>query len=436
MPNTAIKVENLSKMYRLGEINNGTLWQDIQTWAAIKRKKEDPNSKIGENKYSGDKDHFWALKDISFDVKQGDRLGIIGKNGAGKSTLLKILSRITTPSEGTIKIKGKIASLLEVGTGFHQELTGRENIYINGAILGMKKRRIDEKLDSIIEFSGIEQHIDTPVKRYSSGMYVRLAFAVAAHLDSDILIADEVLAVGDAEFQKKALGKMQDLSTGEGRTVLFVSHNMGSIKKLCNCGIVLEKGIIKESSNDIDKLISDYLGNFSENTKSMKWSNNGDYSDPHFIPLYMELQEEDGSEIKSDISTEKNYRIKLSFEVQELNPLLECHFLFSTIDGNVLFITSPLDFIKDYKPTIGINNLYCIIPKHLLNIQEYVIQLGVSIFNVAWIINPYENNIAIKMNVTSKSTINPYGDLHFSYFQSLLLPKIEWYNNQDIQDAL
>jgi lipopolysaccharide transport system ATP-binding protein len=258
MSNTAIKIEHLSKMYRLGEINNGTLWQDIQTWAAIKLKKEDPHSKIGENKYSGDKDHFWALKDISFDVKQGDRIGIIGKNGAGKSTLLKILSRITTPTEGTIKIKGKVASLLEVGTGFHGELSGRDNIYLNGAILGMKKRRINEKLDSIIEFSGIEQHIDTPVKRYSSGMYVRLAFAVAAHLDSDILIADEVLAVGDAEFQKKALGKMQDLSTSEGRTVLFVSHNMGAIKHLCNYGILLEKGELKYNC-DIQKIIEKYL---------------------------------------------------------------------------------------------------------------------------------------------------------------------------------
>jgi len=247
MSDTAIQIEHLSKMYRLGVINNGVLFRDIQTWIALKRGKEDPHSKIGENKYSGDKDHFWALKDLNIKIKQGDRVGIIGKNGAGKSTLLKILSRITAPTEGIVKIKGKVASLLEVGTGFHGELTGRENIYLNGAILGMKKRRIDEKINDIIEFSGIEHHIDTPAKRYSSGMYVRLAFAVAAHLDSDILIADEVLAVGDAEFQKKALGKMQDLSTGEGRTVLFVSHNMGAVKKLCNQGIVLEKGEIKFS---------------------------------------------------------------------------------------------------------------------------------------------------------------------------------------------
>jgi len=260
MSNTAIQIEHLSKMYRLGVINNGVLFRDIQTWIALKRGKEDPHSKIGENKYSGDKDHFWALKDLTLDIKQGDRLGIIGKNGAGKSTLLKILSRITTPTEGTVKIKGKVASLLEVGTGFHQELTGRENIYLNGAILGMRKRRIDEKIDEIIAFSGIEHHIDTPVKRYSSGMYVRLAFAVAAHLDSDILIADEVLAVGDAEFQKKALGKMQDLSTGEGRTVLFVSHNMSAVKNLCNTGVVIEKGEIKFNC-EIQKTIEKYLIN-------------------------------------------------------------------------------------------------------------------------------------------------------------------------------
>jgi lipopolysaccharide transport system ATP-binding protein len=258
MPNIAIQIEHLSKMYRLGVINNGTLFRDIQTWIALKRGKEDPHSKIGENKYSGDEDHFWALKDIGFDIKQGDRVGIIGKNGAGKSTLLKILSRITAPTEGTVKIKGKVASLLEVGTGFHGELTGRENIYLNGAILGMKKRRIDEKMNSIIDFSGIEHHIDTPVKRYSSGMYVRLAFAVAAHLDSDILIADEVLAVGDAEYQKKALGKMQDLSTGEGRTVLFVSHNLTAVRNLCNWGILLAKGELK-CYDTIEKTIEKYI---------------------------------------------------------------------------------------------------------------------------------------------------------------------------------
>lgn len=258
MSNIAIKAEHLSKYYRLGVINNGTLFRDIQTWIAIKRGKPDPHSKIGEHKYDGTDDGFWALKDLNFEIKQGDRVGIIGKNGAGKSTLLKILSRITAPTEGCVKIRGRVASLLEVGTGFHGELTGRENVYLNGAILGMKKKEVDRKIDEIIDFSGIEKHIDTPVKRYSSGMYVRLAFAVAAHLDSEILIADEVLAVGDAEFQKKALGKMNELSTGQGRTVLFVSHNMAAVKSLCNKGMILEKGKMIFSGN-ISDAVTSYL---------------------------------------------------------------------------------------------------------------------------------------------------------------------------------
>ena len=260
MSDIAIKAEHLSKYYRLGVINNGTLFKDLQTWIARKRGKEDPHSKIGEHKYDGTDDGFWALKNLNFEIKQGDRIGIIGKNGAGKSTLLKILSRITAPTEGCVKIHGRVASLLEVGTGFHGELTGRENVYLNGAILGMKKKEVDRKIDEIIDFSGIEKHIDTPVKRYSSGMYVRLAFAVAAHLDSEILIADEVLAVGDAEFQKKALGKMNELSMGEGRTVLFVSHNIAAVKGLCNRGVILNHGKMIFSGN-ISDAITSYLSN-------------------------------------------------------------------------------------------------------------------------------------------------------------------------------
>ena len=256
MSDIVIKAENLSKYYRLGVINNGTLFRDIQTWWALKRGKDDPHSKIGQNKYDPTKEGFWALKDLNFEIHQGDRVGIIGKNGAGKSTLLKILSRITAPTEGSVKIKGRVASLLEVGTGFHGELTGRENIYLNGAILGMKRREVARKMDEIIAFSEIEHHIDTPVKRYSSGMYVRLAFAVAAHLESEILIADEVLAVGDAAFQKKALGKMNDLATGEGRTVLFVSHNMGQVKNLCSKGLVLEKGRVVRQDDNINDSIN------------------------------------------------------------------------------------------------------------------------------------------------------------------------------------
>jgi len=260
MSDVVIRAENLSKYYNLGVINNGTLFRDIQTWWALKRGKEDPHSQIGSHKYDTTKDGFWALKDLNFEIKQGDRVGIIGKNGAGKSTLLKVLSRITAPTEGQVKIKGRVASLLEVGTGFHAELTGRENIYLNGAILGMKRKEVDRKIDEIIAFSEIENHIDTPVKRYSSGMYVRLAFAVAAHLDSEILIADEVLAVGDAAFQKKALGKMNDLSTGQGRTVLFVSHNMGQVKFLCQKGLILDHGSLTRQDNNIQDSIRWYLG--------------------------------------------------------------------------------------------------------------------------------------------------------------------------------
>lgn len=242
---TILKAENISKQYRLGLVGTGTLSHDLnRLWHSI-RGKEDPYLKIGavnDRSSKANSEYVWALRDINFEVKQGEVLGIIGKNGAGKSTLLKILSRVTLPTTGVIKTKGRIASLLEVGTGFHPELTGRENVYLNGAILGMTRAEISAKLDEIVEFSGCEMYIDTPVKRYSSGMKVRLAFAVAAHLEPDILVVDEVLAVGDAEFQKKAIGKMQDISSGGGRTVLFVSHNMASVKSLCTRAIVLENG--------------------------------------------------------------------------------------------------------------------------------------------------------------------------------------------------
>jgi lipopolysaccharide transport system ATP-binding protein len=245
MSKVVIKAENISKQYRLGLVGTGTVKDDMKRWWHNLRGKEDPFLKIGEandRSSKGESDYVWSLRDINFEINQGDSVGIIGRNGAGKSTLLKILSQVTQPTTGKIYTKGRIASLLEVGTGFHPEMTGRENIYLNGAILGMRKHEITRKLDEIIAFSGVERYIDTPVKRYSSGMYVRLAFAVAAHLESEILIVDEVLAVGDAEFQKKCLGKMNDVSKGEGRTVLFVSHQLGSVSALCNKGMFLENG--------------------------------------------------------------------------------------------------------------------------------------------------------------------------------------------------
>ena len=268
---TAIEFNHVGKQYRLGLVSTGTISHDLNRWwqTAILRK-EDPYLKIGsvnDRTQKADSDYVWALRDIDFKVEQGDVVGIIGKNGAGKSTLLKLLSKVTAPTVGTIRARGRIASLLEVGTGFHQEMTGRENIYMNGAILGMTKREIAAKLDEIVDFSGCERYLDTPVKRYSSGMMVRLGFAVAAHLDPEILVVDEVLAVGDAEFQKKAIGKMKDVSKGEGRTVLFVSHNMASVKSLCKSGVVLHQGSIQKvgtaeecvdfyMSNNISKLVS------------------------------------------------------------------------------------------------------------------------------------------------------------------------------------
>ncbi|SDS23125.1 lipopolysaccharide transport system ATP-binding protein [Gillisia sp. Hel1_33_143] len=264
-----LKAENISKQYRLGTVGTGTLSHDLNRWWHSIRGKEDPYLKIGgvnDRSLKASEDYVWALKDINFEVNQGEVLGIIGKNGAGKSTLLKILSRVTAPSTGIIKTKGRIASLLEVGTGFHPELTGRENIYLNGAILGMTKSEITTKLDEIIDFSGCEMYIDTPVKRYSSGMTVRLGFAVAAHLEPEILVVDEVLAVGDAEFQKKAIGKMKDLSKGQGRTVIFVSHNMDAVKSLCSRGIVLGNGNLIFTGSARDS-VEYYLNNFKSISK-------------------------------------------------------------------------------------------------------------------------------------------------------------------------
>jgi len=258
MSDTVISVEKLSKTYRLGVIGTGTFYGDLKSWWARQRGKSDPYLKVDDSDHGkSDGEVVWALKEVDFSVRQGEALGIIGRNGAGKSTLLKVLSQVTAPTSGVVKVKGKIASLLEVGTGFHPELTGRENIFLNGAILGMTKSEVSSKLDEIVEFSGVEKFIDTPVKRYSSGMYVRLAFAVAAHLEPDILVVDEVLAVGDAEFQKKCLGKMSDV-TAEGRTVLFVSHNMAAVSAFCQRALLLDKGQLQISGNSTD-VIKRYL---------------------------------------------------------------------------------------------------------------------------------------------------------------------------------
>ena len=370
---TAIKVENLSKIYRLGEIGTGTISRDLDRWFKMRvLQKEDPFLKIGESNdrsKKGSSDLVYSLKDINFEIAQGDAVGIIGRNGAGKSTLLKILSRVTTPSTGKINIKGRVASLLEVGTGFHPELTGRENIYLNGAILGMRKKEIDRKLEEIIDFSGVERYIDTPVKRYSSGMYVRLAFAVAAHLESEILIVDEVLAVGDAEFQKKCLGKMGEVSKGEGRTVLFVSHNMAAIKTLCTKSILLRNGefVKLESTNNI---IQFYLSEsqFSTCHWEAKKTSNFKFNFNEISIL------NSGNEKKGSIDSVQPFIISIKFSSQIVINQLQIAIRITNSEGIPVFTTASVDFDKKYEKIIPGDFVYTVeIPGNFLKPGDYSI---------------------------------------------------------------
>ncbi len=329
----AIEFNNISKQYRLGLVSTHTLSHDLNRWWKMNiLRREDPYLKIGEandRSTKGDSEYVWALKDIDFKVEQGDVLGIIGKNGAGKSTLLKILSRVTSPSTGTIKAKGRIASLLEVGTGFHPEMTGRENIFMNGSIMGMTKPEIRSKLDEIVDFAGVERYLDTPVKRYSSGMMVRLGFAIAAHLEPEILVVDEVLAVGDAEFQKKAIGKMQDVSQGDGRTVLFVSHNMASIKTLCNKGVLLENGTVSTKGN-IEDVVNKYLDQRTCNydnilekiiyrTDNIKIS---DISINNQLTNYLDLQDDNVLDIQMTGELSMDMYLSLEIRIYDRNSVL------------------------------------------------------------------------------------------------------------------
>ncbi len=319
---TVLKVENLSKLYRLGEVGTGTLTHDINRFWHRLRGKDDPYGLVGQTNdrtQKSDSEYVWALKDINFEVKQGEVLGIIGRNGAGKSTLLKIISQITSPSTGSIRAKGRIASLLEVGTGMNPELTARENIYLNGAILGMRKNEIDRKFDEIVDFSGCQLYVDTPIKRFSSGMRVRLGFAVAAFLEPEILIVDEVLAVGDAEFQKKAIGKMKDVSRGEGRTVIFVSHNMTAVMDLCTRALALQNGEIS-NEGDVENVISSYLNvyraeTFTKNLHTIKKRSGNGKIRFHSIEML-----NDQNDVINVSITGQNLKYKI---VLELDPNME-----------------------------------------------------------------------------------------------------------------
>ena len=364
----AIKVENLSKAYQLGNYGTGTISRDLERMWARVRGKEDPFLKIGEvnnRAIKGESDVVWSLKDINFEIKQGDAVGIIGRNGAGKSTLLKILSRVTSPTTGSVKIKGRIASLLEVGTGFHPELSGRENIYLNGAILGMRKAEIKRKFDEIVDFSGVERYIDTPVKRYSSGMYVRLAFAVAAHLESEILIVDEVLAVGDAEFQKKCLGKMDAVSKGEGRTVLFVSHNMAAVKALCKKGLVLEHG----QSTYLGSATSAVTYYLKGNSVSLNKKQFGTaYDKPEFTLHEISLNPRGET---SDDALDEYQEIELNtlITIKKDAERLHLTYVLNNEDGEALFTFSHINSGKQL--VNGKNQLTCSFPKGFLNIGTY-----------------------------------------------------------------
>lgn len=367
---SVIKIENISKQYRLGEVGTGSLSHDINKWWHKVRGKENPYLQIGEannRATKSDSDYVWALKDINFEVQQGEVLGIIGRNGAGKSTLLKILSKTTTPTTGSIKIKGRIASLLEVGTGFHPELTGRDNIFLNGAILGMTKKEIKSKFDEIVDFAGVERYIDTPVKRYSSGMYVRLAFGVAAHLEPEILIVDEVLAVGDAEFQKKALGKMKDVSEKGGRTVLFVSHNMAAIQQLCSRAIVLQNGANCFEGSQHDA-ISFYQ---SVNTKNNYFeSENKFIGNENIKVLNLNVSSLKGNSIS--IST--GFEFVLEFFNYKENINLDATFELRKDDELVVFHHGAL-ITTNKNSKIGSYTVSGIIPPYFLNAGVYTFNL-------------------------------------------------------------
>ncbi|HEU4790028.1 MAG TPA: ABC transporter ATP-binding protein [Flavobacterium sp.] len=374
MKDIILKAENISKQYRLGQVGTGTLSHDLNRWWHQVRGKEDPYLKIGDTNdrsTKGSSEYVWALKDINFEVERGEVLGIIGKNGAGKSTLLKILSKVTAPTTGSIKSRGRIASLLEVGTGFNGEMTGRENIFLNGAILGMTKKEIASKLDEIIDFSGCERYIDTPVKRYSSGMTVRLAFAVAAFLEPEVLVIDEVLAVGDAEFQKKAIGKMQDISRGEGRTVLFVSHNMAAVETLCTRVISMKNGNICGNGNPT-KIISDYLqsSSFSERKISFDSIEKAKGNENVKI-LYAAIENASTGFIDDviDVTSVIDFRMKIVNRTKQER--ISIGYDLRTIKGDVVFGSG-----NKFDCSIGkITELICQIPANFLNDDVYQVHV-------------------------------------------------------------
>lgn len=404
MSNTVIKVEDLAKQYRLGAVSTGTLSHDMNRWWHRLRGKEDPYLKIGEENNrtkKGSSEYVWALRDINFQVKQGEVLGIIGRNGAGKSTLLKILSRTTAPTIGSVKINGRVASLLEVGTGFHPELTGRENVFLNGAIMGMNKQEIKRKFDEIIDFAGVERYIDTPVKRYSSGMYVRLAFAVAAHLEPEILIVDEVLAVGDAEFQKKCLGKMKDVSEKDGRTVLFVSHNMEAIQNLCTHAILINEGRVQVDGT-VPEVIKSYMKGFvsTKNLVRFQIEDAPGTSDIRLLKAsvsHTEVQPQEYFSTADPLLFEFDFSF-LSEEQQQL----DITFHLTDERGILIYVGSTIwEHERVFQK--GILSAKCIFPGHILNEGNYTISRLLVVQNKGNVIAEFKDMISFDVIPTQKS---------------------------------
>lgn len=374
MSDIAIKIENISKLYQLGTVSTQTLYGDLHRWWARLRGQEDPFQKIGaaNSLNSKDGEFVWALKDVNLEIKQGDIVGIIGRNGAGKSTLLKLLSRVTAPTTGQITVNGRIASLLEVGTGFHPELTGRENVFLNGAIMGMTKAEIRSKFDEIVDFSGVEKYIDTPVKRYSSGMYVRLAFAVAAHLEPEILIVDEVLAVGDADFQKKCLGKMGDVAKN-GRTVLFVSHNMGAVEALCNSGVLMQHGQVKFIGT-ASQTIENYISSDSENSSFYRNNNPREDSDILSIDVL-------NTDNKPTANFQFDEEIKIKFQIQVAEKHSSASLGVRIKDQRERNVFTTQISIKEIISKSGLQTIEVTIPNKFLVPNNYTLIVGFHVPN-------------------------------------------------------
>lgn len=423
-----IQVENLSKLYRLGQVGTGSIFHDVNRWWHTVRGKEDPYTHVGEvndRTQKGKGDYVWALKNINFEVEQGEVLGIIGSNGAGKSTLLKILSRTTGPTTGTIKVKGRIASLLEVGTGFHPELSGRDNIFMNGTILGMTRSEIKSKFDEIVEFAGVERYLDTPVKRYSSGMYVRLAFAVAAHLESEILIIDEVLAVGDIEFQKKCLGKMKDVSEKQGRTVMFVSHNMKSIASLSQTLLVMEKGMTnryEEPLKGID-IYNKKLTSF-ENSLHVKQQINR-LADNEFIEVIDFFVSDLSGQIKSVFSRKETIVVNLLCNVKKVDPFLTVGISVLNDEDYTLFWSIHLEVENPISINEGIQKIQILIPTNHYNAGSYRVELIAAIHNQKWLYKPNHNSLAINFSLFNEIE---FIDVWASKRQGCLVPSITYKN--------